>query len=689
MFPGDAGERLKRDFDRTLNDLLIDNHVRPIRRWADRKGLHARGQAYQAGAGELGLTENNRLAAALQKPDVETLGFGDPNIGALSAVEPGSADARTVLDRYRQVVSGAHLSGAREITNEWGAVLNGQFRVRLEDLRAFADRSLAAGVSRMMLHAFSYRTYAEPPGSPRRTPPWPGWCAYCGGPLEFSDSWNQRWPMLKALPALAGYVGRAGAAIRSGRPRVDLTLLAATSRVAGIGVTPPAPGSPEDRLREVLQGAGYTWDAMDPISLPSAGDVSRGRLLANGPAYKAVVVNDLESIPGATAARLAGIAREGLPIVVYGRVPAKGAGFKDASSEDSAVRAAVRRLRGLRNVRFATTPSALVGALRALAGLPDLAEGGAGTVVPVHRRTATGDVWFLYNDSKRRVSRTLSFATAGAPTQIDLWTGRATRLAHYTRRAGRVAVPVTLDPAGTAVLTFDRRRPGGPSVTATTANAALAQGSRLVLRDLRGGRQAAVLPDGRLVGATLPTLPGPRTVIGPWRLIATTVAPEGDARVELTAPPAEAGGDGALADWRDIPGLASKSGTGTYTATVDVPAAWLRAGRGVLLDPGDFGGALRVWVNGRFSLGAPVPGEEPRDVTRLLRAGRNTLRLEVSTTLDNAMRAHAQLGDPNYASYVGRPVQDAGLTGPVRLVPYAQAAVVVARGEPSTGRLAG
>ena len=46
----------------------------------------------------------------------------------------GSAEGRTVLDRYRQVVSGAHLSGARVITNEWGAVLDGQFRVRLEDL---------------------------------------------------------------------------------------------------------------------------------------------------------------------------------------------------------------------------------------------------------------------------------------------------------------------------------------------------------------------------------------------------------------------------------------------------------------------------------------------------------------------------------------------------------------------------
>jgi hypothetical protein len=286
----------------------------------------------------------------------------------------------------------------------------------------------------MMLHAFSYRTYAEPPGSPRRTPPWPA------GARIAAARWSSRTPGISAgrrsrpLPALAQYVGRAGAAVRAGRPRVDLTLLNATSRVAGIGVAPPAPGSREDRLRETLQGAGFTWDAMDPVSLPQAGGVAGRRLLPKGPAYKALVVNDLQAILAASARRLAALAGDGLPVVVYGRVPAQGAGFKDPSSEDSAVRAAVRRLRALPDARFATTPAGLVGALRDLGIEPDLAQGPGARVVPVHRRTATGDVWFLYNDSARPVTSTVRFATGGAPTQIDLWTGQATRPAHYTER---------------------------------------------------------------------------------------------------------------------------------------------------------------------------------------------------------------------------------------------------------------
>ena len=196
-----------------------------------------------------------------------------------------------------------------------------------------------------------------------------------------------------------------------------------------------------------------------------------------------------------------------------------------------------------------------------------------------------------------------------------------------------------------------------------------------------GRRADGGAADGRQVSVALPTLPGPRTVGGPWRLVATVALPAGDTRVERTLQ--------ALADWRQIPGLEWRSGTGVYTATVDVPARWTGGGRGVLLDAGPFGGALRVWVNGRPAPGAPIPGERPREVTALLRPGRNTLRLEITTTLNNAVRAQALLGDPEYASYLRRPVQAAGLRGPIRLLPYAEAAVGASQAAASPEALAG
>ena len=59
-------------------------------------------------------------------------------------------------------------------------------------------------------------------------------------------------------------------------------------------------------------------------------------------------------------------------------------------------------------------------------------------------------------------------------------------------------------------------------------------------------------------------------------------------------------------------------------------------------------------------------GETPREITTLLHAGGNALRLEVSTTLSNAMRAQGLSGDPDYASYSSRVLQPSGLIGPRR-----------------------
>ena len=285
----------------------------------------------------------------------------------------------------------------------------------------------------------------------------------------------------------------------------------------------------------------------------------------------------------------------------------------------------------------------------------------------VHRRTRAGDVWFLFNDSARPARRRLRFATPGAPARIDLWTGRATRLAEFTRRGRRVTLPLKLPPGGTALLTFERRRPAGVSIAATDADSARVVGRRLVLRDLRGGPRSALLSDGRRQRVRLPRLPRPLRVPGPWRLSATTSAPGEESN--------DAGSLQALVPWEDLPDLRGRSGTGTYTATVQLPRRWLARRRGVLLDPGDFGGALRAWVNGRPTAVAPLPGQPPTDVTRLLRAGANGLRLEVSTSLNNAIVSLGVSGNPDYAKYASRPLQTSGLLGPVRLIPYAESAL--------------
>ncbi len=76
-------------------------------------------------------------------------------------------------------------------------------------------------------------------------------------------------------------------------------------------------------------------------------------------------------------------------------------------------------------------------------------------------------------------------------------------------------------------------------------------------------------------------------------------------------------------------------------------------------------------MNGRRAAVPTVPGESPGPISDLLHPGNNALRLEVSTTLNNAIRTEGLAGDPDYASYSSRTLETSGLIGPVRLIPVA------------------
>jgi hypothetical protein len=223
-------------------------------------------------------------------------------------------------------------------------------------------------------------------------------------------------------------------------------------------------------------------------------------------------------------------------------------------------------------------------------------------------------------------------------------------------------MPVTIPAGGTALFTFDRRSHPGRSVTSTDLDSIRRDDTDLVARDLDGGNHTATLDDGAKVDITLPELPAPLELQGPWDVQADTVTPSGDVDLRLSK----------LTDWQQIPELQGRSGTATYRSTIPVPTDWTALDRGVLLDPGPFHGTLRAWINDDP---VPVPlvsGEQLTDVTDLLRPGDNTVRFEITSTLLNSLITAGTGGDPNYAAYASLSPDLTGLTGPVRLIPFAE-----------------
>jgi hypothetical protein len=123
----------------------------------------------------------------------------------------------------------------------------------------------------------------------------------------------------------------------------------------------------------------------------------------------------------------------------------------------------------------------------------------------------------------------------------------------------------------------------------------------------------------------------------------------------------------ALAAWSAIPGLEDVSGIGRYTTTITLGKEWARD-VGALLDLGEVFDTFRVTINGRL-LPPLSQCDTVVDLGDRLKPGRNTVEVEVATTLNNRLR----VTDPTI--FGGSRRQNYGLVGPVTLTPYGQVAL--------------
>src|SRR6185503_14472917 len=149
-----------------------------------------------------------------------------------------------------------------------------------------------------------------------------------------------------------------------------------------------------------------------------------------------------------------------------------------------------------------------------------------------------------------------------------------------------------------------------------------------------------------------------------WSLHVDDTGPEGTTPRELPV--------GALGDWRTKPGLTNASGTGTYTATVTLPAGWIGGDRGARLELGRVEGAALAAVNGK-PVSPEVSAPRALDITPLLHEGRNTITVTLTTTLKNKAVSLLPLtvqSRPGVGATAG--TQPYGLFGPVTLTPYAR-----------------
>jgi hypothetical protein len=250
-------------------------------------------------------------------------------------------------------------------------------------------------------------------------------------------------------------------------------------------------------------------------------------------------------------------------------------------------------------------------------------------VLFVHRALPDADLYYIDNRNDRTEQIDATFRVKGkAP---ELWhsdTG-AIEPASYRIADGRTTVPLSLDPNGTVFVVFRKSAPASSRTLPIKTETSVA------------------------------------TLSGDWKI---AFEPNRGAPASITV--------NSLTSWSDNADAGVKyfSGHGTYTQTIDAPAAWFKPGARLSLDLGDVANLAEVKINGK-PLGIVWKKPFRVDVTGTLKPGNNTVEITVANLWVNRLIGDAQPNTTNRYTFTTRNPYKAnskllasGLLGPVQII---------------------
>ena len=417
---------------------------------------------------------------------------------------------------------------------------------------------------------------------------------------------------------------------------------------------------------------------MGPENLSPNLEVEEGILAPSRSSYRALVFANTTAISGYTVKAITAYAEKGLPVFFVGGVPSACRGVNACPDGEPAV-----LLQGLMrdHPNLHEVPSA--------EDLPD-AFSNAG-VVPRVSFASAPDNWystwrrandssedyvFVFNAGQAASTYSISFEVdpARVPSVLDAWTGKRTTVLEYEQTENGIVIPVSLQPNQTRIYVFSKPPAGGaPSFHIKSSSGAL-EGLSVsregVVEAQVSGPANLILSDGSPVD--MDAKPLAAQGLDSWNLTVTSYVPASN---ESTAVAFEhlQRSVRPLKPWTEIEGLASVGGVGEYTTTFDFP-----------YDPNEYGAhisfgpvkdTLRAWVNDQQLPSIDV-ADARVDIADFVRQGSNTLRVNVTSSLFNAVKARVDtilisgvplsLVNPVYES---APLAEFGLIGPVILQP--------------------
>jgi hypothetical protein len=424
---GDANA-VKRDYCRTIADLVATNHYAHLRQLAGRNGL----VCFSEPAGP-----NTRQLDLMKDCKGVDVAMGEFWVPSPHRPTP----ARRFL--LRNAASANHIYGKPFTPCEGFTSIGPFWEESFFDLKNTADQAFCDGCNLVVIHNFSQ--------SPSVTA-MPGYVYFAG--TEYNRNvtwWNQ-------TPAFHSYLGRCSFLLQQGLFVAD----ALYYRGDGIGLGESMKTDP------ALPAPGYDHDNCNLDALLTRVGVKNGRLvLPDGMSYRILVLPDDSPVAPEALNKIAELVEGGATVV--GPRPSREAGLVTAEKKAKFDALAARLWTGdsrdnhlgAGRVIAGETPAQV---LRKMNIPPDFEYTGLsarGELDWIHRRAGETDIYYLASrwDPKEQVA--CFFRVCGK--QPELWnpvTGEIRSSAAFRQEAGRTIVPLEFDPRGSVFVVF--RKPISP-----------------------------------------------------------------------------------------------------------------------------------------------------------------------------------------------------------------------------------
>ncbi len=361
-------EKVRHDWGKTLTELVDENYLVQINRWALAHHTKFRSQTY----GEPAVSFSSQRLVSLAE---------------------GEGPQWRAFSTLRWATSANHVFGNTVTSGETFTWLHSPvFRATPLDMKAEADIDFVMGENQIICHGWPY--------SPTQAGE-PGWSLYAAAVFNDHNPWHP------VMPDVARYIERMSFLLRQGKPANQVALLLPTDDAwsnfspGKVTVTGELAHLITPELMSSILSAGYNVDFIDADAIDRVG--------INHPI---LVIPPTDRIPLVTLRRIEQYVAQGGKVISVGRAPS----LSPESKASPEITGLSQQLFDAGRKSFVADTSALESALRE-AQRPDFDltspdSGATSRVGFIRRRLAGSDIYFVTNTGNQPVEAKVSFGTA-------------------------------------------------------------------------------------------------------------------------------------------------------------------------------------------------------------------------------------------------------------------------------------